>query len=76
MVFLFVEKCGSITYDVVARPEYATDSRAYCCHPAAEGHAAYASLQSLDDTLHLLTCWVPEARVNVATLYGNKSIYY
>ena len=69
-----VKKGGSSTYDVVARPEYATDSGAHSCHPTAEGHAAGASLQPLDDTLHLLTGRVPKARVNVATLCQYKSI--
>ena len=65
---IFCKNGGSSTYDVIARPQYATDSRAHCGHPTAEGHATCASLQSLDDALHLLTGRVPEARVNVATL--------
>ena len=68
MVSFFAKKGGSSTYDVVARSEYATDSRAHCRHPAAEGHAPCASLQSLDDALHLLTGRVSQSRVNVATL--------
>ena len=53
---------------MVSRPEYTSDGCTDGSHTTTERHTTCSTLKTFNNTLHLLTCWITQSRVDVTTL--------